>query len=111
MKNTGYAFAGVEKILQETLFPRLFFGKTESLSPIVGTLSTMLIKVVRLGLLNQVTSAKEKPLISQWVSAELIRAVTRGRGSPMPTTYGRSRKKDVKDIKTGKPQTKTNSRV
>ena len=41
----------------------------------------MPIKVVGLGLLNQVMSSKEKYLISQWVSAELIGAVTGGGGA------------------------------
>ena len=36
-KNTGYSFAGVEKSLQKTFLPHLFFGKLKSLSPTVGT--------------------------------------------------------------------------
>ena len=56
----------------------LLFGKTKTLSPIVGTLSTMPIKVARLGLLNLVTSLKEKYLSSQRGSAELVRDVTGG---------------------------------
>ena len=74
----GGAFAGGEKMIQENVLPRLFFGKTKTLSPIVGTLSTILIKVVGLGLLNPVTSVKEKYLSSQRGSAELIRAMTGG---------------------------------
>ena len=42
------------------IFSCLFFGKTKSLSPIVGDLSNMLVKKYELGLLNPVTSANEK---------------------------------------------------
>ena len=35
----GDIFAGVEKKIQETFLPRLFFGKTKTLSPILGALS------------------------------------------------------------------------
>ena len=69
----GDAFAGVEKMIPETFFPFLFFGKIKTLSPILGNLSTMTIKVARLGLMNPVTSAKEKYLSSQWESGKLIR--------------------------------------
>ena len=58
--DTGDAFAGVEKMIQETFFPRLFFVNTKTFSPIVGTLSTMPIKVARLGLINPVMPSKEK---------------------------------------------------
>ena len=54
--DTGDAFARVEKIIRETFLPRLFFGKKKTLSPIVGDLSTMLVKKYGLGLLNPVTS-------------------------------------------------------
>ena len=43
MKNTGEEFTGVEEMLREIVLPRLFFGESKSLSPIVGTLSTMLV--------------------------------------------------------------------
>ena len=49
----GGAFVGVEKMTLET-----FFGKTKSLSPILGALSTMSVKKSGLGLLNPVTLAK-----------------------------------------------------
>ena len=62
--DTGDAFAGVEKMIRETFLPRLFFGKTKTLSPIVGTLIKILIKVAGLGLLNSVTSPNDKYLIS-----------------------------------------------
>ena len=51
-------FAGVENMVQETFLPRLFFRKTKTLSPIVGDISTMPIKMAGLGLLNLVVSAK-----------------------------------------------------
>ena len=38
-KDTGDAFARVEKILWETYLPRLLFGKSKSLPPIAGTSS------------------------------------------------------------------------
>ena len=71
----GYVFASVEDALG-TFLPRLFFGKTKYLSPIVGSLSTMPVKKYGLLILNPVTTAKENYLSSQQVSAELIRAVT-----------------------------------
>ena len=60
------------------VLPRLFFGKTKNLSPILGTLSMMPIKVARLALLNTVTPQKEKYLRSHKGSAELIMDVTGG---------------------------------
>ena len=65
-------------MIQETFLPCIFFGNTKTLSPIVGALSTMPVKKAGLGLLNPVTSEKEKYLSSQRGSAELIRAVTGG---------------------------------
>ena len=54
----GYLFAGVKKIIWETFLLRLLFSKTKTYSPIVGAISTMPIKVDRLGLLNPVMSVK-----------------------------------------------------
>ena len=54
--NSGDAFRGVEKMIRENFLPRLFLGKTKTLSPIVGVLSTMQFKKAVLGLLNPVTS-------------------------------------------------------
>ena len=65
-------------MIQETFLPRLFFGNTKTLSPIVGTLSTMTFKKSGMGILNPVTSAQDKYKISQRGSAELVRAVTGG---------------------------------
>ena len=58
--DTGDAFTGVKKMIQENVLPHLFFRKTKTLSPIVVTLSTMPIKVAGLGLLNKLTPEKEK---------------------------------------------------
>ena len=65
-------------MIQETFLPCIFFGNTKTLSPIVGALSTMPVKKAGLGLLNPVTSEKEKYLSSQKGRAELIRAVIGG---------------------------------
>ena len=53
---TGGALAGVEKIIRKPFCLVFFFWNTKTLSPIVGTLSMMPIKVARLGLLNPVKS-------------------------------------------------------
>ena len=76
--DTGDAFVGVEKMIQDNFLPHLFFGNTKTLSPIVGALSTMLVMKYGMGLLNPVTSAQEKYLTYQRGSAELIWAVTGG---------------------------------
>ena len=68
----------MEKIIRETFLPRIFFGKTKNLSPVLGALSTMLVRKARLLLLNPVMSAQEKYLSSTWGSAELVRDVTGG---------------------------------
>ena len=78
--DTGNTFAGEEKIIQETFLHCLFFGKTKTVSPIVGALSKMAVKKYRMGLLNPVTSAQEQDLSSQQGSAELVWAVTGGGG-------------------------------
>ena len=51
-------FSGVENMIWETFLPHIFSGKTKSLSPIVGSLSTILFKKSGLGLLNPMTSEK-----------------------------------------------------
>ena len=45
------------------IFASTLFGKSKTLSPIVGTLTTILIKKAGLGLLDPVTSANKKWLI------------------------------------------------
>ena len=72
---TWDAFAGVEKIIWETFLPRIFFGKTKTLSPIVGAISIMPVKKAGLGLLNPVVSDQDKYLSSMQGSTELVRAV------------------------------------
>ena len=67
-------------MIRETFLPHLFFIKKKSLSPIVGDLSTMTINKYRLGIMNPVTSEKEKYLIFYQASTELIRDVTVGGG-------------------------------
>ena len=56
--DTGVPFAGMEKMLWGKNCPSLFIGKTKTLSPIVGSLSMMLVKKSVVGILNLVTSAK-----------------------------------------------------
>ena len=68
----------MEKMIWEIFLPHIFFGKTKTLSPIVGNLSNMPIKVAGLGLLNPVTSEKEIYLSFHRGSAELISDVTGG---------------------------------
>ena len=72
----GYAFAVVEKLLQETFLPRLFLVKYKSLPPIVVTLSTMEIKKSGIGLQYPITSVNEKYLSLMCANKNLIGAVT-----------------------------------
>ena len=65
-------FAGVEKMFWENVLPRIFFVKTKTLSLVVGALSTMTVNEPGLGLLNPVTSEREKYLSSRRGSAVLI---------------------------------------
>ena len=74
----GGAFTVLEKMIRETFLPRLLLVNMKTLSPIVGTLSTIPIKVAGLVLLNPVMSAKDKYLSYQQGSVELVRAVTGG---------------------------------
>ena len=74
----GGCVHGIGKNDSENIFASYFLRKEKNLSPIVGTLSTTTIKKVGLGLLNPVTSSKEKYPSSQKGSKELIRAVTGG---------------------------------
>ena len=64
----------------QNLFASYFLRKDKTLSPVIGALSTTSVRKSGLGLLNPVTSAKEKYLSSTRVSAELTRAVTGGGG-------------------------------
>ena len=56
--DTGGVFVGVENMTQETFLSYIFSGKTRSLSPIVGDLSTILVNKSGSELLNQVTPSK-----------------------------------------------------
>ena len=71
---TGVRGAGI--FLQETFLPSLFFGKSKTLPPIVGTLSTLSVKKSGMVLHNPVTSAKEKYNSSLRALCKLIGAVT-----------------------------------
>ena len=53
-------FAGVGKIQQESFLPRIFFGKSKTLPPVVGAISTFPLKKYGLGLQNPVTSSADK---------------------------------------------------
>ena len=64
----------------QNIFPCLFFGKTITLSPVVGVLSKMPVRRAGLGLMNPVTSDQEKYLSSTRGSTNLIWAVTGGGG-------------------------------
>ena len=75
-KNSGYALIGVEKLLWETFFPCLFFGKWKYISPIVGTLSNMPVKKSGMVLQIPVMSANGNFLSLQRARTELIRDVT-----------------------------------
>ena len=66
---------GVEKMIQETFLPHIFFEKKKTLSPIVGALSTMLVKESVLRLLNPVISSRGKYLSSHQGSVELVWAM------------------------------------
>ena len=60
--NMGDVFAVVEKIIWETFLPCIFFGNRNSLSPIMGDLSTMcnrLDKLVPFGGVCSIVLASE----------------------------------------------------
>ena len=59
-QDTGQAFAGVKKFMQETFLPLLFFGKSKTLPPMVEALIMLPVKKSELGLHNPVTSPAEK---------------------------------------------------
>ena len=98
-------------MIQETFLPRLFFGNTKYLSPIVGVISTIPAEKSGLELLNPVTSAKEKDLNSQWGSVELIRDVTGVVAFSNATTFWLLGNKCGTVRKNGMTQTTPHSRV
>ena len=59
-KDMWQAFLGMEKVLRETFLPRIFFGKSKTLTPFIGALSTFPVKKYRLDLQNPMTAAKDK---------------------------------------------------
>ena len=74
-KYMGNTFEGVEDILWETFLPRLFFGKSKSISPLMGTLSTIPAKKISLGLQEPSTPPNKKYLSLLCTSSNLIGAV------------------------------------
>ena len=65
-------------MIRETFLPRLFFRKTKTLSPVVGSLSTIPVIKSGLGLLNPVSSAQENYLSPMQGTSELVWAGTGG---------------------------------
>ena len=59
-KCTMQLFEGLEKVLQETILPRLFFGIPKTLSPVEGAQITLPLKKTGMGLHNPVKLAAEK---------------------------------------------------
>ena len=84
----GRRVRGSGEDYSRNLFASSFLRKDETLSPVVAVLSKMPVNKSGLGILNPVTSSQEKYLSSTRGSAELVRVVTGGEHSPMPTTYG-----------------------
>ena len=71
----GDTFAGLEKMNQETVLPRIFFGKKRFLLTTIGALSTMPANKSRLVFLNPAKPANEKYLSWHRASTELIGAM------------------------------------
>ena len=59
-KDTGQAFMGVVKVMQETFLPCVFFGRLPPPPPILGALSMLAVNKAGPGLKNPVTSEVEK---------------------------------------------------
>ena len=76
----GDKFAVVEKMIQGIFLPRLLFGKSKNIPPIVGTLSTMPVKKYVMGLLSSVMSSNKRYISLKCSSTELIRSMV-GRGA------------------------------
>ena len=109
-ENTGDAFAGVEKMLRENFLPRLFLGKSKTISPIVGTLSKIPVKKSGLGLLNAVTPKKYKYLSFQRKSKYLILSVMGGGAFSNANQILSLREERRDGQKTGMTSTSPNSR-
>ena len=76
IKDTGQAFAGLEKFMQENFLPRILFGRPKTLPPVVGALSKFPVKKYGTGLQNPVTPEKEKYNSSLRASCKLIGTIT-----------------------------------
>ena len=107
----GDAFSGVDKMIQETFLPCPLFGKTKTLSPIVGALTTIHDKKAGLGLLNTVMSLYEKCLSSQRGSAELVLAAAGGGGLSNADHLHTLRKNEMTENKIGTLRTNPKSMV
>ena len=102
----------MEKLFGKTLLPLLSFRKSKYLPPIVGTLSTIMVKKSGIGIQDPVTSANNKCLSLIHASSELIDSITGERENiPTPITFWRSGRKGVMKEKTGMTPTKPNSRA
>ena len=51
-KDTGQALVGLENVLRESFLPRILFGKSKTLPPIIGYLSIFMVNKYGLGLQN-----------------------------------------------------------
>ena len=71
-KNTGDAFVGGNKNLQETVSSELLFRMSKFLGPIIGTISVMSVKKPGLGLQNHVMSENLKNLSSRRARIDFI---------------------------------------
>ena len=69
-------FAGVENFLQETFLPCLFFGKSKTSPPLIGSLSMLPVNKSGMGLHNPVASVKDKYNSLLCLSCKLIGTVT-----------------------------------
>ena len=101
MKNTGYAFVGVEKLLWGILFPCLFFRKSKYLPSIIVALNTIPVNKSGMFLQNLVTSIDEKFSILERASAEMIMAMKGEREFQSLTTLRWLRRKGVTEEKLG----------
>ena len=88
-KYMGHSSVGVENLLRETFLTHILFGKSKTLSPVEGDLSTFPAKKSRKGLHNPVKSAEKKYTSFLPAICKLIVAVTDERGFQPSTTFRR----------------------
>ena len=67
---------GSRKVLLENFLPYLFFGNLKTLTPVVGSISTLPVNKASMGLQNPVKSESDKYIRLQCARYELIGAVT-----------------------------------